>query len=141
MQIIYDENTFGITQNSLKMLRDTLASRISHHIAVFEIPTSDLCCSFLILDKDTDEAIFSGDGFRQDRAGEGGAGYKTAEILFGLFGIKAEIRETVDLADVYQGNKDAAEQIFKELIEKIFEEYGRELKFKRPIESMPTYIR
>jgi hypothetical protein len=141
MQIIYDENTFGITQDSLKMLRDTLASRINHHIAIFEIPTSDLCCGFLILDKDADEVIFSGDGFRQDRAGEGGAGYKTAEILFRLFGMKTKAWEMVDFTQAYQGNKEVVEQILKELVEKISKEYGEELKFRRPIDSMPQYIK
>ncbi len=140
MQIIYDENTLGITQNSLKMLRDTLAAKINHHIAAFEIPTSDLCCGFLILDKDTDEAIFTVDGFRQDRAGEGGAGYKTAEILFRLFGIRAEVWETIDFTDAYQGKKEVIEQKLKEVIAQISQEYPS-LPYICPRDTSPSYIR
>jgi len=54
--VIFDENSFGITQRSLKILRDTLAQRVDRHIAVVEVPTNDLCCQFLILDRDTCEA-------------------------------------------------------------------------------------
>lgn len=140
MQIIYDENTFGITQNSLKMLRDTLAAKINYHIAVFEIPTSDLCCGFLILDKDMDEAIFTGDGFRQDRAGEGGAGYKTAEILFRLFGMKAEVWEKVDFTQGYQGKKEVIEQKLKDVIAEISQEYTS-LPYICPRDISPSYIR
>ena len=87
--IIFDESTFGITERSLKMLRDTLAERIDHRLAVIEVPTDQICCGFLILDKDAQEAIFTGDGFRTDNGGEGGAGYKSAKALLDVFGMPA----------------------------------------------------
>lgn len=86
--IKFDENTFGITQRSLKVLRDTLIEKVKSRIAVVEIPTNDLCCGYLILDKNHNEAVYTGDGFRMDRCGEGGAGYRSAEALFGLLGIR-----------------------------------------------------
>jgi len=88
MQIKVDENSFGITQRSLKILRDELAHRIEHKVEVYEIPTSELCCGFLIVDFIVNEAVWTGDGFRTDRKGEGGAGYKTAEALFMIYGIE-----------------------------------------------------
>jgi len=87
-ELIYDENTFGITERSLKMLRNTLAKRINHRIAVVEVPTDEICCGFLILDKDAQEAVFTGDGFRTDNGGEGGAGYKSAKALLNVLGIR-----------------------------------------------------
>ncbi len=86
--ICYDENTFGTTKRSLKMLRDTLAKRIDHRIAVVQVPSNQICCGFLVLDVDAQEAIFTGDGFRTDNGGEGGAGYKSAKALLDLFGMQ-----------------------------------------------------
>lgn len=40
-----------------------------------------------MFDKTTGEAIFTGDGFRTDGKGEGGAGYKSAKALLSLYGL------------------------------------------------------
>lgn len=86
-KIIVDEETFGITVKSLKMLRNELARRIEHSIRVYQIRTSELCCGFLILDFTNLEAVWSGDGFRTDNGGEGGAGYRSAVALLKIYGI------------------------------------------------------
>ena len=80
-KLIFDENTFGITQASLKMLRNELAKRCEHRIDIVQVQTDDICCGYLILDLTTNEAVFTGDGFRTDGGGEGGAGFRTAYIL------------------------------------------------------------
>jgi len=37
--VYFDEESFGVTQRSLKVLRDALARSIDHQIAVVEVPT------------------------------------------------------------------------------------------------------
>ena len=138
--VIFDENSFGITQRSLKILRDSLAQRMNHHIAVVEVPTNDLCCGFLILDRDLNEAIFTGDGFRTDGGGEGGAGYRSAEALFSLFRIKIIPWETVNIEQIYQGDTESvrkkllnlAEEIARTLVEK---------DYRKPLNMKPYYVR
>ncbi len=44
--VIFRENSFGITQKSLKILRNTLTFCVNHPVAVVELPTNDLCCAF-----------------------------------------------------------------------------------------------
>jgi len=139
-KVVFDENTFGITRTSLKMLRDTLARAIENHIAIFEIPTSDLCCGFLILDREREEAIFTGDGFRTDRGGEGGAGYKSAEVLFNLYGIRQFYWD--DILDILNGSYQRND-IKKRLIvlaQEIANEFS-DSAFVRPMDNNPQYIR
>jgi len=50
-RVYFDVNSFGVTQRSLKILRDALAERLKNYIAVVEVPTNDLCCGFFIFDK------------------------------------------------------------------------------------------
>ena len=100
-KVYFDINSFGITQRSLKILRDTLAERSKNHIAVVEVPTNDLCCGFFIFDKDLREAVWTGDGFRTDRCGEGGSGYRSAEALFMLYRIRPLFWDTIDFGEVY----------------------------------------
>lgn len=139
--IIFDESTFGITQRSLKMLRDKLAEAISHRIIVIELSTSDLCCGYLILDWEWQSATYTGDGFRMDRGGEGGAGYNTAEILFRLFGIRpCGCEEILDVNDLYQGNKESFEKKLLTLAQKLADSLP-DSEFQRPIDSRPEYIR
>lgn len=139
--VVFEENTFGITRTSLKMLRDKLAEAVNHRIVVFEIPTSDLCCGFLILDWEWQSATFTGDGFRMDRGGEGGAGYKTAEVLFSIFNIKPiPSNEILDVTDLYQGDKASTERKLLALAEKLADEvYDSE--FQTPSEWDPSYVR
>ena len=144
MRVVYvnfREETFGITQTSLKMLRDKLAEAIGHRLAVFEIPTSDLCCGFLILDWEEESATFTGDGFRMDRAGEGGAGYKTAEVLFRLFGIRAfPCDETLDSTELYRGDRAFIEKKLLGLAQKLGD-VVLDSEFRKPLKINPEYIR
>ena len=139
-KIIFDESTFGITQRSLKMLRDTLSRGIDQHIAVFECPTNDLCCGYLILNRDTQTATFTGDGFRLDRGGEGGAGYISAEALLGMYGLKALYWKPINIDEIYQGDTESVRQKLLKLAQELAETFYPE-DFTRSSEKKPEYIR
>ena len=86
--LIVDQETFGITGKSLKMLRDSIMKNFDDEILVIEVPTEQILCGFLVLNKTTGTAYWSGDGFRVDKCGEGGRGYQTAKKMLDLFGIR-----------------------------------------------------
>lgn len=90
LKINYDENADGYTHPSLRRFRNELARRIDHKIRVYQIQTADITCGFLIIDHDLAEAVWSGDGFRTDDGGEGGAGYRTAQALMFIMNIDPE---------------------------------------------------
>lgn len=138
MRLIYNEETWGITYKSLEMLRNELAQRVYHEIAVIEIPTNVLCCGYLILDKTTGEAIWTGDGFRMDKAGEGGAGYKSAWALFDIFGLSSFVwRWDVDPLR-YTKLINNPEKVLTELVEEIIQSQP---DFKVPAKLRAQYIR
>jgi len=100
-KVYFDPDSFGITQRSLVMLRNALAHRFLHSIAVVEVRTSDLCLGYFIFDENLGEAVWTGDGFRSDYGGEGGAGYITAEILLSIYGIRPSWCYSTQLDDIY----------------------------------------
>ena len=139
MNIIFDKESFGITQKSLKILRDELARRIDNEIIVYEIPVNDICCGFIIIDKTRDEAVWTGDGFRFDRGGEGGAGYKTAEALFQIYGIQVYQYTTLNLVldDLWQDSKNK----LMVLTEEINKGSVMDMRFMKLSEKKPSYLR
>lgn len=82
-----DEETLGITQRSVDQLRAILCAAHENEITILQVPTDDITCGYLIADHTLKAATFSGDGFRTDGGGEGGAGMKTAQRLLELLGI------------------------------------------------------
>ena len=128
----YDRNTFGITQQSLKVLRNTLAERINHEITVLEIPTSEICSGFLILDYNEKVAIFTGDGFRTDNRGEGGAGCRAALALCSIYGIDVH---AWDMIELWPG--DAIRQQLLDIANQFAEDCCRTIV---PKDSQPGYI-
>jgi hypothetical protein len=86
MRFTWNDESWGITQKSFMSLRDELARRWGHRIAVLEVPTSENICGFLIVDETDGSCVFTGDGFRTDRGGEGGRGYAAAISLLRIFG-------------------------------------------------------
>jgi len=137
-RIDFDPSSFGITQKSLKMLRDLLATQGHHRLAVVEVPTNDLCCGFFIFDWDYQRATWTGDGFRTDRQGEGGAGMLTAELLLAVFNLYPIPWEPVNLDALYgEGN---VEGLLLEVAQKIAAELSEGV-FQRPIDGMPPYGR
>ncbi len=143
MMFIYDENTLGTPQKSLKMLRDALAARINHRIVVVEIPTNNMCCGYLILDRDDNVALFTGDGFSTDNHGEGGDSYRSAQALFTLFGIMPCIwDETIPIEDLYNGNKSLVRRRLYQLVNDVKRDYASDYRgFVKPLDNKPYYIR
>jgi len=135
------EDALGITQRSLKVLRDTIARSMDHRLAVVEVETSDITCGYLILDADTGIATFTGDGFRHDSGGEGGAGYRSALKLIDLFGLKIQVWENFDSSILYSPTL-IAEQKRKMLLVLARKAVAKlsEGDFARPSERVPRYI-
>lgn len=139
--IVFDVNSFGITQRSLKMLRNVLAEKINHRIIVVKVPTNDICCGYFIFDREWQNATWTGDGFRTDERGEGGAGYKSAKVLFNLFGVgEVSCWKQVDFDEIYHFPEDVVEHQLKVLARKISESLSDE-EFFRPSERIPEYVR
>ena len=134
--VIFDENSFGITQRSLKILRDTLARGIDQHIAVIEVPTNDICCGYLILNKDAGIATFTGDGFRADGGGEGGAGYRSAQAILNLFNIRALSTRPVNIEEIYRGHTESVRETLLTLVREI-EKSLEDDDFVRPSDGAP----
>jgi len=104
MRATLDQEALGITERSLKVLRDQIARRVDDDLMVLKIPTSDITCGYLIVDRTANEAVFTGDGFRSDGGGEGGAGYRAAEAYLDIFRLKPYFTEPVDMTEAYTGN-------------------------------------
>lgn len=85
--ISYNIDSFGITEKSLRNLRNELARRIDNAIDIIQVNTGDITCGYLIVDYTKGDAYFTGDGFRTDYGGEGGAGMATADKLLQLYGL------------------------------------------------------
>jgi len=140
--IIIDEDTFGITQGSLRMLRNALARNINQYIVIFEVPTNNLRCGFMILNKNTCMATFTGDGFRVDGGGEGEAGYKSAYTLFGLFGIGVYLyyRDPVDIDGLLYKGKTFIKQKFLAIAQNLANNLKEE-QYVKPALRNPVYVR
>ena len=145
--VIFYEETFGITQKSLKSLRDTLARSIDHRICVVEIITNELLCGFLIFDRDTGIVTFTGDGFRTDGGGEGGAGYRSAQALFDLFGIGLRVipwHEVVPVSEAWDPDDRRRNATRKKLLLSVVKHIAKTLSetdFIIPSKKTPLYVR
>jgi hypothetical protein len=138
--VVYDINTFGITLRSLKMLRDALAEKIYHRIVVAEVPTNDQCCGYFIFDWEWKNATWTGDGFRKDRRGEGGAGYRTAEMLLKIFGLWTINWDIVNIDKIYALPEEQIEKELKRAAQEIVDNIP-DRDFNRPSEKKPEYAR
>ena len=140
IRVIFDVNSFGITQRSLKILRDALIENVNHKIAVVEVPTNDLCCGFFIFDWEWKWATWTGDGFRLDRCGEGGAGYRSAEALFNLLGIIPIVWDETKMDEFSMLPEEEIEIKLLEIARKIAKEL-QDNEFQIPIKKKPNYVR
>ena len=146
MRVSMDQEALGITERSLKVLRDEIARRVDHDLMVLpawladrEIPTSDITCGYLILDRTLNEAVFIGDGFRTDGGGEGGAGYRAAQAYLDIFRLKAYFAEPVDMTKAYVGNTDPVLSRLRELAEDALQRSPD--RFVVPSDTTPSYMR
>lgn len=142
--VVFDRSTFGITANSLKMLRNALAEKVTHRIAVYEVPTDELCCGYMILDYEWSNATWTGDGFRTDREGEGGAGYKSAEALFSIYRITPVpwgwFRFKTNFALSHYEDKET-EEFLHDLAQEMADDAEVCNSFVRPFDQVPYYVR
>jgi hypothetical protein len=97
--VTFKPETFGITQKSLMALRNFLLSVSDRRIKIVMVPTGDITCGFLLIDKEWECAYWSGDGFRTDGGGEGGRGYKAAERLINALGMSFDHDDEVVFLD------------------------------------------
>ena len=148
MKARLDQEALGITERSLKVLRDEIARRVDHDLMVLEIPTSDITCGYLIVDRTAREAVFTGDGFRTDGGGEGGAGYRAAEAYLDIFRLKPYFtpachgqsgREPVDMTEAYTGNTEPLIARLSELAQEALENSPD--RFMAPSNTTPSYMR
>lgn len=143
--MFFEEHAMGITQSSLRVLRDALANSYNHEIAVIQVSTAPFLCGFLVLDKDAASATFTGDGFRTDHGGEGGAGYQSALLLFDLFGITFDLWHIPVILDpVMDTIRDtglmAANKQILELFQHIADSFESS-DFSKPADNKPRYAR
>jgi len=139
MRATLDQEALGITERSLKVLRDEIARRVDDDLMVLEIPTSEITCGYLILDRTLNEAVFTGDGFRTDGGGEGSAGYRAAEAYLDIFRLKAYFAEPVDMTEAYTGNTEAVIARLSELARDALE--NSQDRFVTPSQTSPSYMR
>lgn len=139
-KVKFDVSTFGITHRSLKLLRNAIAESARHKIVVVEVPIDDLCCGFMVLDYDMQSATWTGDGFRTDGGGEGGAGYKTAKVLFDIFGITPVLWELSNIEETYTLPEEEIEKKLLQLARDISSE-DLNIHCRSPFENNPHYVR
>lgn len=143
--LIYDSESFGITQKSLKMLRNALVDNLRDKILVLEISTSDILCGFLIVNHTQKSATWTGDGFRTDRGGEGGRGYKAATELLRTFGINKHDLFEIDQADKFTKateittSKAERDRNMMNAINEILQRYNEDFMYECVYERNPSY--
>ena len=160
--VSWDQEAEGITGRSLQMLRGALVECYNHPAAVVRVQTSDITCGFLVVFRRHDvhsravlnpvpgheqyEATWSGDGFRTDGGGEGGAGMATAEALLQIFGFSGRYVEGAPWLYEHKtiaGLGELAEMKFQALYSMAVEAIGRlgDRDFIIPKFSKPIYLR
>lgn len=87
MDIFLCDETIGITQKALRVLRNVLANNIDHELEVWQVDALDgMAYGLIIMDYTKELATVIGDGFRSDGGGEGGAGHRAAQALLAMYG-------------------------------------------------------
>jgi len=143
-KLIFDQSTFGVTGKSLRLLRNALASNLRDKILVVEVPTADILCGFLVLNQTNGTAIWSGDGFRTDKGGEGGRGYKAAHVLIETFGARCwnvYSEETIALfknaVNIHTSEAEIGQELLK-ACNKAAEEF-EDAEYQCLMEAIPGY--
>jgi hypothetical protein len=142
-KVLFDENTFGNTQASLKALRDTLAERRDNRIIIMHVPTRYPCFGYMIFDADQQIAVFTGDGFREDNLGEGGAGYRSARVLLKLYyGTGPKYGPSISLDEAYIFHENGRQLYIERRLLSLANEIAGELaesEYIRPRDTVPYY--
>lgn len=149
----YTLKACGISQKSLRRLRDILACWYDVKIVVIAIITGEWTYGYLVIENALGDAFWTGDGFRHDGGGEGGAAATAARALLAIYGIKElQYWETVSLSacnellrmeegsgidnSVLKGNEK-----LRALFQSIAEQVVHDDDFEMPANEQPQYIR
>lgn len=96
----YTLKACGISQASLRRLRDILVRWYDSKVVVIAVITGDYTYGYLVVENTRGDAFWTGDGFRHDGGGEGGAAAVAAQALLAIFGVKElQYWEKVDLSE------------------------------------------
>ena len=94
----HDLTPTGIALWSLWRLRDILARWYDSKVVVIAVITGDYTYGYLVIENALGDAFWTGDGFRHDGGGEGGAAAIAARALLAIYGVKElQYWEKVDL--------------------------------------------
>lgn len=147
MNFLFDLDTLGTTQGSLKMLRNELISRADRPIAVAQVPSDEggEVVGFLILDDESEEVVYIGDNFRVDECGEGGAGYKTAKALFRIMNVQERQCEPFNYSVMSEiKDEGLGRATMRELLHEYYQENKEDLRAAKRttiIDSRADYLR
>jgi len=140
-QVSYTADSFGISRISLRNLRDWIADHRDQKMCILQIHTDHLCCGFACILKNG-SAFYTGDGFRTDGGGEGGAAYRSALALMKLFGINFDVvfdHHFDFLPSVFTTHEHYHSVVKQKLLSQLNEYIDWELTFKKP--GDPQYLR
>lgn len=127
----------GITRRSIRHLRNSLALCCQSRVGVVIVRTGNGLCAFAIVDNSKRQIRWSGDGFRLDKGGEGGAGYVAALKLLKDWGLHPFEDESKTLNITYPYDQ----KILVEYIEDVLEDQGvdKSFDFVVPCDHYPAY--
>jgi hypothetical protein len=137
------EEIGGSTRRCLLRLRNALADYHLDELCVLEIPTQPdgMLVGFLVLNRTQRIALWTGDGFRTDEAGEGGAGYSTAILLLKqIWGLTVPAWEILSMQPVLDGTV-SLEQHLRGYIKEFDLLDGGNTQFNVPYIQWPGYLR
>jgi len=131
------------TERSLTRLRDALADFRDDELHVLEVPThSDAgLVGYLILNKTRGLALWTGDAFRPDEKGEGGAGYTTARLLLKrIWRLHVTEGAVLSMQPVLEGAVSLEDHL-RGYIDEFDFFNNRDTPFQVPTDKSPEYIR
>jgi len=134
----------GSTQRSLTRLRDALAEYRNDEIHVLEVPTHTDAglVGYLILNKTRGLAFWTGDAFRPDKKGEGGAGYITARLLLKrIWRLHVNEWDVLSMQPVLEQKVSLEDHLRSYIREFEFFNDHPDIVFKIPASRPPEYIR
>ena len=142
----YDPQAAGISQLSLTRLRNVLVEKFNIRMVVVRIPTDEGVYGYLIVSKTLRYACWTGDGFREDKCGEGGTPAKTADSLLTIFGIHPlQYHEAVDLSEghklIADGEGHKGRQLLKHIFQRVVDEVVVEDDFERSCDHKAGNVR
>lgn len=149
MHFMSHVDNIGNTQKSLQALRNAIARSIDSQIRVIEVKTCQHLTSFFVIDTVKETVTWTGDGFRLDLGGDGGAGLNSAKILFRLYNIKVDVLfQELDISSMSNveitEDPDAQNIALQSLLQDYIMRNWQQIEVTRltcPAEEIPDYIR